>query len=260
MGAPATPGRFCREIHVTIEPGRSVGELVDDFHHFRATIDHDGSTITRVHAEAPRIPWQTCGGAVQPLLALQGARLATSIRAASRLAASRLQCTHLYDAACIAVARTGRGVGSVVYRIEVPDRVDGRAQATLRRNGDLVFAWELDGHTIRGPEPFSGQGLIGGTFAGWAEATLDPERSEAALILARASVISFGRSLELDDRRRAVDVPGTSLGVCHTYSEAQGERSFRVVGSARRLVDADDPRRASLDPTPDEVQLFRRAR
>ena len=52
-----SPGRFCREIHVTIEPGRAIGELVDDFHHFRATIEFEAGTITSVVGEALRIPW-----------------------------------------------------------------------------------------------------------------------------------------------------------------------------------------------------------
>ena len=73
MTPTTPPGRFCREIHVTVTPRRAVGELIDDFHHFRATIDHDGKRVTSVVGEALRIPWQTCGGAVNPVRGLAGA-------------------------------------------------------------------------------------------------------------------------------------------------------------------------------------------
>lgn len=251
-------GRFCREIHVTIEPGRAIGELIDDFHHFRATIEHDGERIVCADGEGLRIPWETCGGAVEPLRKLAGAPLETSIRAVARHAPSKLQCTHLYDAACIAAARAGRGAPSTVYRAIVPDRIDGRSHATLHRDGQPVLAWDLDGFTITGPEPFTGKQLAGGNLATWAEETFDVDTAEAVLLLNRAGMFAAGRGMALDEAPRAIDVPGTSLGVCHTYSEAQGARSFRVVGSARHIADAEDARRASLEPREHEVQYFRR--
>lgn len=255
---PAPHGRFCREIRVVVEPGRAVGELIDDFHHFRAEIEHDEERVTRVTGEAPRIPWQTCGGAVNPVAQLGGHLLRRTMREVARLSPARTQCTHLYDAACVAVARAARGVGSVVYRAIVPDRIDGKTLATLHRDGTPLLAWDLDGYRITGPAPFSEQVLIGGHFADWAEEAFDTEDAEAVLILNRACIIASGRSMDLDDAPRAVDVPGTRLGVCHTYSEAEGPKSFRVVGSARRIADADDAHRASLQPTDGEVQYFRR--
>ncbi len=238
---------------MTIEPGRAIGELVDDFHHFRATIEFEAGTITSVAGEALRVPWQTCGGAVNPLKGLEGAPLRDTTRAASRLAPAKLQCTHLYDAACIAVARAGRGAGSVVYRAIVPDRVDGYARPTLHRDGRLVLDWELDGYVIQGPGTFRGRALAGGGLADWAEARFDPDTCEAILILNRACMFATGRILGLDDAPRAIDVAGTSLGVCHTYSASQGPHSHRVVGSARSLADADDARRASLHPRDGEI-------
>lgn len=247
---------YCREIHVTTEPRRAVGELIDDFHHFRATIEHDGQQILVAKGEALRIPWETCGGAVDPLRLLEGRLLAPTTRGIGRQTPTSLQCTHLYDAACIAAARAGRGAASVVYRILVPDRTDGKTHVTLHRDGEPMLDWHLDGFTISGPGPFTGRALFGDNFPGWAEQNLDVETSEAALAVARACMISSGRAMHLDDCPRAIDVPGTRMGVCHTYSETHGARSFRVVGSARALADAGDVRHASLDP--DRVQLFHR--
>lgn len=258
MASPTPPGRFCREIHVTVTEGRAIGELVDDFHHFRATIEHDGERITAVLGEALRIPWQTCSGAVNPVRGLEGAPLEGSIREVARHAPAKLQCTHLYDAACVATARTGRGAGSTVYRAIVPDRIDGKCRATMHRDGVEVLAWDLDGYGVVGPEPFSGHALVGRNFAAWVEETLDADLAEAALLLNRCCMFASGRALELDDAPRAIDVPGTQVGVCHTYSEAQGPHSFRVVGSARHIADADDARRASLAPAEHEIQYFRK--
>lgn len=244
---------------MTVEDGSAVGELIDDFHHFCATIEHDGHRITRVAGEGLRIPWETCAGAGDPLRGLEGAPLETSIRAVARHAPSRLQCTHLYDAACIAAARAGRGAPSVVYRAIVPDRVEGRTRATLARDGREILAWDLEGYTIVAPDPFRGRALMGGGLAAWAEGAFDADTAEAVLLLNRASIFASGRGMDLDDAPRAIDVPGTSLGVCHTYSEAHGPVSYRVVGSARHIADADDARRASLKPRHDDVQYFRRS-
>ncbi|MDG2303286.1 MAG: DUF2889 domain-containing protein [Candidatus Binatia bacterium] len=256
MPSSDTTAGFAREIHVTVEPRRAIGELVDDFHHFRATIEHDGRTITSVTGEALRIPWETCGGSVEPLRGLVGAPLKGSIREVARLAPAKLQCTHLYDAACVAAARAGRGAASTVYRAIVPDRVDGKTRATLHRDGELLLEWDLDGYGIAGPAPFADQVLVGGNFAAWAESTFEAEISEGVLLLNRACIIASGRRIDLDDAPRAIDVPGTSLGVCHTYSAAHGERSHRIVGSARNIAPADDARRASLNPTPADIQHF----
>ena len=54
--------------------GVVVGELEDDFHHFRARVTHDGQTVTAVEGQGLRIPWTTCAGATEPLTSLIGIR------------------------------------------------------------------------------------------------------------------------------------------------------------------------------------------
>lgn len=247
MAPPAQSDRFCREIHIGTAPGRAVGELVDDFHHFRASIEHDGSSITGIRGEALRIPWQTCGGAIDPLQSLLGMPLARSLRQVAKHTRSHLQCTHLYDAACIAIARAAREAGPICFRIEVPDRVAGETTATVFRNGAPAFHWHLRGYQIEHPQPFVGRSLYGDDLASWLEETFDPEESETLLVLHRACMIAGGRALPLDDYARAIDVPGTRSGVCHTYSDTYGPTSFRVTGSIRDLARSDDLRRTSLD-------------
>ena len=86
------------------------GELIDDFHHFRARIQHDDLRVRAIEGEAPRHPWATCPGAIAALQGLVGMPLAGagSMRATARHTDKREHCTHLLDAASIAVAITAR--------------------------------------------------------------------------------------------------------------------------------------------------------
>jgi hypothetical protein len=243
---PYGSGIYRREVRVEARPGCATGELVDDFHHFRARIWHDGARVLEVRGEALRHPWTTCAGAAQPLRRLIGIRLAASPRAAAAHTQARAQCTHLFDAASLAIARAARGGGGRVYRIAVPDRVEGRTRATLERDGSPLLAWELAGPGIVAPEPFAGRALRGSGFADWAEGALEPELAEAALVLQRACAIAAGRAMDLEGIPRAADVPLAPLGACHTYAPGVVERALRVVGSARNLSCASDLRAASL--------------
>ncbi len=238
-------GIYRREVSVEIGDGVAVGEVIDDFHHFRATIRHAGHIVTDVEGEAVRYPWATCAEATEPLRKLIGTRLERDVRAPGRNTDWRAQCTHLFDAASVAIARAGRGAGDVVYRIAVPDRVEERSVVELTRDGDPLLRWELDGSEIKSPQPFAGRSLFG--LAKWALAALDPELAEATLVLQRACVISGGRTLDLEQIERADVVNPRPDGKCHTYTEGVMERGLRMVGTVRNLTDVEDIRRASLE-------------
>ena len=236
---------YRREMRASLGEGVAVGEIIDDFHHFRATLHHDGTRITGIRGEAVRYPWTTCPGADQPLRRLVGLRLESSLRAPGRHTPQRAQCTHLFDAACLAAARVARGVGSVVYAISVPDRVDGRTRVATSRDGSPVFAWDVVEAEIAGPDPFTGRS-IGSGFAQWAEAALDPDTAEAALLTQRACVIAGGRTMDLEGVPRAALVQPNPMGKCHTYQPDTVEKGDRVVGSIRNLTHETDILAASL--------------
>jgi hypothetical protein len=249
---PFGSGVYRREVSVRMpEPGLAMGEVIDDFHHFRASIRHDGSRVREAHGEALRHPWATCASADLPLRRLEGMPLAGagSLRAAGRHTNWRSQCTHLFDAAAIAIARSARGVGPVTYRIAAPDAREGRARIELARDARPLLAWSLDGLRITGPEPFAGHLLRGGGFADWAEAALDPELAEAALVLQRAATICGARAIDLEAIDRADGVqPHNPMGQCHTYTPGIVERGWRMRGSVRNLTEIEDLRGASLSP------------
>lgn len=249
---PYGSGVYRREVSVRVPgPGVAIGEVIDDFHHFRATVQHDGSRVVDAIGEALRYPWATCAGATVPLRRLAGMSLAGSgsLRAAAAHTSWRAQCTHLFDAAAIAIARSARGVGPVTYRIALPDLRGGRGRIELERDGRALLAWDLDGLRLTGPEPFTGRLLRGGGLADWAESELDPELAEAVLVLHRAATISGARAIDLERIDRADGVlPRNPMGQCHTYTPGIVEHGWRMRGSVRNLSDVDDIRSASPRP------------
>jgi hypothetical protein len=249
---PYGQGVYRREVSVAFPASDlAVGEVIDDFHHFRAQIRHDGRELLEVRGETPRYPWATCAGASVPLQRLVGMPLegAGSLRAAASYTPWRAQCTHLFDAAAIAIARTSRSAGPVTYRITAPDCVDSRGRIELARDAEPLLAWELDGLCITSPEPFAGHLLRGGSFADWAESTLDPELAEAVLVLQRAATISGARRIDLERIDRAdLVLPQNPMGQCHTYTPGIVERGFRMYGSVRNLTAVEDIRSASTAP------------
>jgi len=240
-------------IEVRGQGGVVVGELEDDFHHFRAYVTHDGSKVTAIEGEGLRIPWTTCADAGDPLDALRGAPLLPSAADVARHADVRLQCTHLYDAAVLAVANAARGHARRVYDATIPDRNDGRAGVTLACNGTSVLEWQMDGMQITEPAPYAGQGLLAG-FVRWCNATLDVETAEAAQVLRRALFIGLGRQYDFDRIPRAGDFAGVA-GRCHTFNDGRIEQAGRVPGTVRNLRDvapdtlADAPRTAGRGPS-----------
>ena len=168
---------------------------------------HDGRVVTACEGEAVRYPWVTCPGATALVGQLAGMPLAPNSTAVGRHADVGEQCTHLFDLAGLGVAHAWAGR----ERRDVRDRrprpfgdLDHAAGDGARRDA-TILAWTVDGDTIVAPEPFAGRSLRSG-FMAWAEDALDTDTAEAAIVLRRATMISWGRAVGLDDvarRRRA---------------------------------------------------------
>lgn len=236
-------GVFRRRIRVETLAREGAGALVlgaleDDFHHFRARVRHDGSRVVEVRGEGVRTPWTTCAGAVDPLAALRGAPVDGALSRVAGACDPRLQCTHLFDAAVLAVAVTARGHDARCYDAAIPDRRDGRTRVTLARDGEPLLAWDVDGMRVEGPEPFADRPLAGG-FLAWCEAELDPELAEAAFVLRRALFIGLGRQYDFERIERASDFAAMTGTACHTFQPGRVEGASRVHGTVRELSDVD---------------------
>ena len=229
-------GIYRRRITLEADGDRVVGELEDDFHHFRATLRHDGARITSARGEALRMPWTTCAGAMAPLEALEGMPLTRSLLAVAKYTNPRMQCTHTFDAATLAVAHAARLAEDPSaslhrrYSVDLPDRVGGRTCAELRRDGELVLRWELDKTLIEAPEAFAGRSLSGGSFASWSEQRFAADEAEAAQVMRRACVISMGRIYAFDRIPHASLFAVASGGACHTF------RPEVIAGADRVLI------------------------
>jgi hypothetical protein len=146
-------------------------------------------------------------------------------------------CTHLVDLAGLAIAHAYAGRATREYDLTIPDRVGNRSEPVLARDGAVLLQWVVEGGTIVDPPPFSGVSVTGG-FRGFVERELDVDTAEAAVVLRRGTMISWGRSMQLDDVDVAAELD--MLGSCHTFTVDSAEHELRKVGSTWVFTDAPD--------------------
>lgn len=217
--------------------GRVEAALEDDFHRFEVTLRHNGEEVTECTGRAVRYPWTECPGAVDALAALAGVPLLSRGTSIGDFVDPHANCTHLFDLAGLAVAHAAAGREGREYLAAVPDRdAQWRTRAELRRDGEVVLGWDVEGIEIRGPAPYDGVRLRGG-FLRWADQHLDAETAEAATVLRRACEISMGRHTPWDELETAAEVGDFMLGVCHTFQPGRAEVALRVKGSVQDFSD-----------------------
>jgi hypothetical protein len=236
-GVAPTSG-YRRRIRLVGSDGRVVGDLEDDFHHFRVTVDHDRRCVIAVKGEGIRFPWSTCPLAAEALLPIVGMPLSSRSTAVGHVTAARDNCTHMFDLAGLAVAHAGRGPVTRQYDVFAPDPPPARA-ASLDRDGVRVFAWDVDEERILNPPQFAGVPLRAG-FLAWAEANLDPDLAEAAIVLRRALHIAHGRMSDLDVLDTGAALMPMMSGSCYTFTPGRAEVGLRMKGSTRDFSDRPD--------------------
>ena len=249
MSDSQKPITFRRRIIVAAHDNVVRGALEDDFHHFEIELTHDGRVITAARGRAVRTPWNTCPGALERLQDFVGTPVSETIQVAKGLPDAFQHCTHWYDLAIVAVAQAARG-GRRQYDMTVPPRlgatnlpkvaadgsvtlepgkpIDGKTRPEIRRDGELLFHWDVEGETIAGPEPFVGLTLRG--LSAWAARTPDNDLVEAALLMRRAVYIATGRALPFHKLLRATQHPQLQ-GACYAFQASR-------MGGARRNGEA----------------------
>jgi hypothetical protein len=228
-------GNYRRRIRlVNTSPTTAVGGLEDDFHYFIVTVHHDGIRVTGVETWASRWPWTTCPDAGNALQALVGMELSPRCLAVGDVTNPRLQCTHQFDLAGLAIAHATRAVESRQYDTEVPygAQSGGPRQVRCWRNGAPVLTWTLDGHACVDPEPYASAPWRGG-FLKWADASLPVDDAEAASVLRRSCDISMGRGADLESYPRASQLAIASSGICYTFQPGTSEVALRQLGTIR---------------------------
>ena len=236
----ARPGIYRRRFLIETGAGWARADMEDDVHAWGATLRHDGERIVAVEGRSPRTPWNLCDGAVAVLQRLVGMRLEPDPRAVYRQTDGKLQCTHLFETAGLAVAHAVRGTKRRVYDIEIPvETVHGPRRGTLRRDGTVVLSWTVAQNVVQEPEPYAGRDLR--QIMPWAEAVLaDPDVLEAVGLLRRAMKISDGRVYDMDRIERADYFADQVMGGCFVFQPGVVERARRNRGTVRDFSGSPD--------------------
>lgn len=221
-------GVLRRRIDLAGREGEVRAVVEDNFHHFRVTLFHDGKTVSDIVGQALRNPWTRCPLAANRLPLLVGMALSTRPTAVMEQADPRLQCTHMFDLAGLALAAAARGTTRRIYEIAVPDHAGPVAEASLWRDGALILRWILDRTTITAPPPYTQMSLRKG-FVDWVYARLDAEDAEAAIVLRRGVFVSGeGSRVDLDRFTRPI-----ATGGCLVTQPEQAAQARRNVGASR---------------------------
>jgi hypothetical protein len=211
--------------------------LEDDFHYFTVTLRHDGEHVLDMAGGARRWPWSTCPDAAGPLRSLEGMPLSERCLAVGEHADPRLNCTHMFDLAGLAVAHAARGgpVGTErQYDVKIPyaAQFGGEHDVEVKRDGETVHTWTLDGRSCISPPPFSEVPWRGG-FLKWADQTFEPEESEPVIVLRRACDIGMGRGMDLDQYDVATELEPMMSGICYSMQPEQTRVALRNKDSAK---------------------------
>jgi hypothetical protein len=260
-------GAFNRHVFADAAPGRAFTAVEDDFHHFHAEIAHDGTRVTAVRGESIRYPWTACPEARERLAQFVGLPLdafSTGIDAS-------WQCTHLYELVRLAIAQARRhvaagGEGSTrrLYEIRMPDRVARRSRAEIRRDGALVFAWDIEGKYIVAPEAFTGFDIYG--RGRWPEG-LDADQLEAANLLRRGAWLAIARGIYAPTAEGIGQPGGIKFkrnnpppSACYSYQPETQARATSLRDRSRKdFTDNPEVLLAELERPPRPVYLLQSA-
>lgn len=213
MAVPA----FRRRILIEPSPGLVTAELEDDWHRMVVTLTHRDGIVVDVASEMKRWPWSTCRGAIAQLAeTFTGSPLDEVARRGERTQ----NCTHLHDLALFAAAHAME-TSAVAYDVTVSDPVDGRRVAELVRNGAPMFSWSQENDLF--VEPSDLVGLRLNELGEWIS-TLDGDRREGARILRWATIMAYGRAMDIPEGLSATTFPG---GACFTFQPGQARDAIR---------------------------------
>ena len=234
----ARPGTYRRRFIITTDPASSRADLEDDSHRFSVALVHDGRRVLSLEADALRTPWNLCGGATDMLQRLVGMPLEPDPRAVYRHTDGKLQCTHQFELAGLAIAHAARGTTRRQYDIEVPvATMDAPLSATLRSDGVVLLSWTVERDVVTSPAALRGRNVR--TLVEWAyEAFPDPDLFEGIVLLRRAMQMAGGsRVRDVESMDRAAQLGDRVLGACYVFRPGMIERAHRNPGMTQDFTD-----------------------
>jgi hypothetical protein len=141
---------------------------------------------------------------------------------------ARRNCTHLFDLAVLALRQARRNENERCYDACVPDEKNTPVTVEVRRNNQLIHAWQVSAGIITAPAVFAGQSLTTG-FTPWALRTFANEAGaddalEAALVLHKSYYLAQARRYHTEAfAGQLLSANAVLQGVCHSYASGQIE-------------------------------------
>ena len=211
------PG-FRRRFRITPAAGMVQAAVEDDFHRMQVTIRHRDGVALSIESDVLRAPWTTCPSASDQLVKTFTNVALTDFATRGE---KRANCTHLHDLATLAAAHAADRE-PLVYDILVSDVFEGRRGSELRRNGESIMRWTLNGMKIERPAELAGAGLD--QLGPWI-ASLEPPMQEAARVFRWGNMIAHGRAIPLAQQSDAMRMP---LGNCYSFQPERRTHAQRV--------------------------------
>jgi Protein of unknown function (DUF2889) len=208
------PG-YRRRIVIEPRPGACAALMEDDIHCLAVILRHDGTHVTAVEPRFERLPWTTCPGARDRLVATFSGLPLSEVTARRD---KKQNCTHFHDMAVLAAAHAG-DARRIVYDIAVSDPVEGLRILEIRRDGVLLHRWDEHDRQLVLPAGLAGQTLM--TLRDWISGLPDPQQ-EAARLLQWAAIVAHSRIIPIEEQSVASDIPPN----CYTF---QPERAVHAV-------------------------------
>lgn len=237
MTFAAGPHTYRRRIEIVPAPGVVQAAMEDYIHHFEVVVHHDGEVVRRAGATGVRSPWDTCAIGAAGVAALAGTPLADASLADRWVEDKRDQCVHVVDTASLAAAHA-LDEAPLTYEVRVDIASFAERHAVLRRDGDVVLDWRIEGQQVVDGGACTGMGLDRASFSRWLEHVPVADR-EALFVLRRACSIALGRLIDLDAMTYASDARPADES-CHTYRSEVVDVAVRNRGTWRTTED-DDP-------------------
>jgi hypothetical protein len=249
MGLPNYPpnpdygtGIYRRRIHLQQGEGCVYGALEDTNHGFTVTVYHDGEQVTAIEANAKRVPYTSCPGALEPIKGYVGVDIHADLRELNFHMPPSSNCTHLLDLTVMTIRHAASTNPVRQWDIAITDTTaDSDSVCTVMRDGEEIFRWRARDLQLTDPPELSGKPFYIG-FGKWASKHFAAEELEAAFILQKGYFVSLARLFDMEQMagEPALDSKEGMGGACYTYSSPAIEHGVRTSGSVRDFSDCEE--------------------
>lgn len=235
-------GRYRRRIRLEQGNGYVQGALEDTNHGFTVTVRHDGEHVTAIEAQARRVPYTSCPGAVVPIKGYVGTRIRDDLKALNFHMPPAANCTHLLDLTVMSIRHAASADPVRQWDVTVTDQTaDSDSVCTVQRDGEEIFRWRARDLQLTDPPELAGKPFYLG-FGKWASKHFTGEALEAAFILQKGYFVSLARFFDMEQMagEPALASKDGMGGACYTYSSPAIEQGVRTAGSVRDFSDAEE--------------------